>query len=325
MPQNKSALIRYQIIDRCLRDISSEWTLETIIQEVSDYLTTELGQKKGISKRTIEYDLSFMQSSEGYNAPIEKEKVGERWLWYYTDRKFSITNSPLDKNDGKKLKEALIILKQFQNFPQFKEMEEIVLKLESKTITNKDTLRPFIQFEKNELADGNRFLRGLYEVLLKNVAIDMLYKPFDKPERTITLHPYLLKEYNNRWFLVAKSNNSELIGTYGLDRIISYDISNEQFQNDETFDPEEHFKDVIGISIPTDSKPEKIILSFTPEQGNYVRTKPFHSSQKILIDNKKEFQIEITVKPNYELKKLIWSFGDAVKIISQKKLFNSAN
>ena len=325
MPQNKNALIRYQIIDRCLRDMSREWTLEAIIQEVSDYFITELGNKKGISKRTIEYDLSFMQSSEGYRAPIEKEKAGDKWFWYYTDRKFSITNSPLDKNDTEKLKEALLILKQFENFPQFRELEEIILKLQAKTITNNNTLRPFIQFEKNELAQGNRYLRGLYEVLLKNMAVDVCYQPFGKQERTITMHPYLLKEYNNRWFLVGKNHNSELIGIYPLDRIISFTISNEQFQNDKLFDPDEHFKDIIGMSIPQNQKPGKIILSFTPEQGNYVRTKPFHKSQKILKDNKKEFQIEITVIPNYELRKLIWSFGDAVKIISPTNLFDEIN
>lgn len=321
MPQNKNALIRYQIIDRCLRDISSEWTLDAIIQEVSDYLISELGKKKGISKRQIEYDLSFMQSSEGYKAPIEKEKAGDKWFWYYTDRKFSITNSPLDKNDGEKLKEALLILKQFENFPQFRELEEIILKLESKAITNKKQLRPFIQFEKNELAEGNRLVRGLYDILLKNMAIDIHYQPFGKQEMVITIHPYLLKEYSNRWFLIGKNHQSGYIDTYGLDRIIRYEISNEPFIDDVNFYPEEHFKDVIGVSIPRNKDPEKIVLSFSGIQGNYIKTKPLHKSQIILKDTKKELQIEITVIPNYELRKLIWSFGDAVSIISPEILF----
>ena len=82
MPITKSALIRYQIIDRCLRDISKEYTLNAIIDEVNEYLVVELGYHKGISQRTIEYDLQFMASSEGFNAPIEKEKAVGKWFWW---------------------------------------------------------------------------------------------------------------------------------------------------------------------------------------------------------------------------------------------------
>ena len=120
MPKTKNAWMRYRIIDRCLRD-SRDWTLEQIVEEVSNYLIQELGYKKGISKRSIEYDISFMQSSEGFSAPIEKEKHHTQWIWYYRDKKFSITNSPLNKDDVRKLNEALFLLRQFENFPQFAE------------------------------------------------------------------------------------------------------------------------------------------------------------------------------------------------------------
>lgn len=321
MPATRNALIRYQIIDRCLRDVNASWTLEQIIEEVSDYFIHELGNEKGISKRTIEYDLQFMQSSEGYSAPIEKEKAGDKWLWYYTDRKFSITNSPLDKDDADKLNDALIILKQFEHFPQFEDIEEIILKLQSKTIGTKKKPRTIIQFESNSLAEGNRHLKQLYKMILKKVVIELYYQPFGKEAFKAIVHPYLLKEYNNRWFLFAKNHQNGLIGNYALDRIISFDISHFTFTDSDDFDPIGYFNDVVGVSVTPNVKSQKIILSFSVEQGNYVRTKPLHHSQIILKDNKKEFRVEIKVIPNYELKKLIWSFGDGVKVIEPKNLF----
>jgi predicted DNA-binding transcriptional regulator YafY len=322
MPATKNALIRYQVIDRCLRDVNSTWTLEQIIDEVSDYLINELAYKKGISKRQIEYDLKFMQSSEGYNAPIENEKAGEKWLWYYSDRKFSITNSPLDKDDADKLNDALIILKQFEHFPQFEDIEEIILKLQSKTIGTKKKPRTIIQFESNPLAEGNRHLKQLYQMILKKIALELLYQPFGKESFKVVVHPYLLKEYNNRWFLFGKNHQSNLIQNFALDRIISFEVSHHDFIRDDLFEPFEYFKDVIGVSVHPTGKPEKVILSFTVEQGNYIRTKPLHHSQKILKDSKKEFHVEINVIPNYELKKLLWSFGDAVKVIEPQNLLD---
>lgn len=320
MPKNRNALIRYQIIDRCLSDVNKTWTLQQIIDEVSDYFLTELGNERGISKRTVEYDLEFMQSSEGYNAPIEKEKVRKEYYWYYTDRKFSITKSPLDRRDTEKLNEALIILKQFEHFPQFQDIEEIILKLQSKAIGTKKNPRNIIQFETNSLAEGNRHLKNLYNYLSKQLAIELVYQPFGKESFNITVHPYLLKEYNNRWFLFGKDDNKKQIQNYALDRILSLEVSNKEFEVDETFDPDVYFKDVIGVSVPEIKVLKRIVLSFKPEQGYYIKTKPIHFSQKVIKDNKKECRIELFLIPNYELNKTIWSFGENVKLISPKSL-----
>ncbi len=74
MPANKSAIIRYKILDECHRQSGYDWTLEQLTDHVSDYLINELGYSKGISKSSIEKDLLHMKSSEGYYAPIEMKK-----------------------------------------------------------------------------------------------------------------------------------------------------------------------------------------------------------------------------------------------------------
>jgi len=101
-----------------LKDVNREYTLQDITEEVSNYLIEELGHDKGVSSSTIEKDIRHMRSSEGYGAPIEVEKTASGWFYYYSDRKFSITNSPLDSADAKKLKGILAILDQFRHLPQ---------------------------------------------------------------------------------------------------------------------------------------------------------------------------------------------------------------
>ena len=158
-------------------------------------------------------------------------------------------------------------------------------------------------------------------MVLKKVALDILYQPFDKKPYRVIVHPYLLKEFSNRWYVFGKNHKTGLIERFGLDRIISFEVSHHDFIEDPSFDPNDFFKDVIGVTVPVNGNPIKIILSFNREQGNYAKTKPLHHSQKILKDTRDELQVELMLIPNYELKKLLWSFGDTVKVLEPKNLF----
>ncbi|MBK7390175.1 MAG: WYL domain-containing protein [Bacteroidetes bacterium] len=153
-------------------------------------------------------------------------------------------------------------------------MEEIVLKLESKTVINCNTVRPLIQFETNNLAEGNRHLRELYKHLSKKSVIKIEYKPFGKEAFTCLISPYLLKEYNNRWFLFGKNHQTDYIQNLALDRIEHIEKESVPFIDDLDFNPEEYFKDVIGVSV-TGNQTEKILLRFNPEQANYVKTNKY--------------------------------------------------
>ena len=41
-------------------------------------------------------------------------------------------------------------------------------------------------------------------------------------------------------------------------------------------------------------EPQKIVLSFDPFQGQYIKSLPLHKSQTVLVDNVEEFRIKIT-------------------------------
>ena len=108
MPVNKNALLRYKIIDRCLRNRYRRWTIEDLVDAVSDALYDMEGISKGVSIRTVQSDIQIMRSDKlGYNAPIE---VYDQKYYRYADPNYSITDMPLTAEDFNLIAKAVEML-----------------------------------------------------------------------------------------------------------------------------------------------------------------------------------------------------------------------
>ena len=108
MPVNKNALLRYKIIDRSLRNRYRRWTIEDLVDVVSDALYDMEGIQKGVSLRTIQADIQMMRSDKlGYNAPIE---VYDQKFYRYADPNYSITELPLTNEDVRLIDKAVDLL-----------------------------------------------------------------------------------------------------------------------------------------------------------------------------------------------------------------------
>jgi predicted DNA-binding transcriptional regulator YafY len=137
---------------------------------------------------------------------------------------------------------------------------------------------------------------------------------FGHNPHTVELHPYFVKEFHNRWYVVGYAKEKNDIRTYALDRIGHISPCSIDFIANTTIDPEDYFKDCIGINF-VDRTIELVKLSFTPAQGNYVKTQHLHRSQVILEDSQDEVIVHLNLIINHELKMLILSFGDQVKVL----------
>ena len=320
MPVNRNALIRYTTIDKCLRNRYRKWTLDDLIETCSDALYDFEGIDKGVSKRTIQLDIQTMRSEKlGYNAPII---ITDKKYYTYEDPTYSITQLPLSEQDLDKLTDAVEILKQFQGFSHFKEMTGLIQKLENKIHTEQDQSRPIIHIDKNEELKGLSHLNGLYEAILKQQVLCINYQSFKAKEaQRIYFHPYLLKEFNNRWFLVGRKTKGETIITFALDRIQSFvkaeDIS---FKADDTFHPNAYYENVIGVTVNHGLMPRIIKLAINADHAPYVLTKPIHWSQQVIEQNKNGIIISIKLIPNYELERVLLGFGPAIEVISPPNL-----
>jgi len=315
MPHNKNALIRYRTIDQCLCMRQKRWTLENLIEACTEALYEYEGFHQSVSKRTTQLDIQNMRSGKlGYFAPIV---VVDRKYYTYSNPDFSISNLPLTETDLGNLSEALDVLKQFKGFSHFEELEGMVKKLEDKIDVARQLHKAVIHMDRNEQFKGLEFLDNLYQSILKKEVLSIKYHPFGREEAAvIKLHPYLLKEYNNRWYVMGFHEHKRRIATLGLDRIVELkEDGRTPFIENNFFNPEIYFKEVIGITVDFKSQPTEVILYIKPNQAPYVLTKPLHNSQKVIRRIDKGLLISLKVRINYELLELIRSMGKEVMVV----------
>jgi len=320
MPANRNALIRYRTIDNCLRNRFRKWTLNDLIDACSDALYEYEGIDKGVSRRTVQADIQVMRSDKlGYNAPII---VLEKKYYTYEDKEYSITNIPLTQQDLGKLSEAVEMLKQFRGFSHFADVGDMVQKLEDKVYSVKNDARSIIDTEKNERLRNFSMLEELYRFIRQKQAIKMAYQSFKAREASdLILHPWILKEYRNRWFILGTRDEGRKVLIFALDRISAVEKSEVDYIEAGEFTAENYFKDIVGVSV-MNQKPSNVQLRFNPANAPYVVTKPIHSSQEIIAEEKGFITFNLCVIPNFELERVILGFGASVEVLQPRRLRN---
>lgn len=320
MAQNKNALIRYKTIDKCLQNQYREWTLNDLIEACSDALYEYEGRDVNVSKRTVQLDIQLMRSDKlGYNAPIV---VYNKRYYKYEDPDYSITNIPLTENDMNVLSDSVAMLKQFKDFSLFSELGGIIQRLEDKVNTERSQSSAIIHLDKNESLKGLEHLDALYQAILKKLPLKLTYQSFKaaKPQ-VFNFHPFILKEFNNRWFLVGKRKKNIPVVTLALDRIIAIEYNLDIEYIEENFDGDQYYKDTFGVTVHEGAEPFRVEMKINPQNAPYVITKPFHSSQKVLEQYPNgSIRIEVCVHLNYEFMRLILGFGDSIEVIEPKIL-----
>ncbi|TDX86851.1 helix-turn-helix transcriptional regulator [Epilithonimonas xixisoli] len=315
MSSNKNALIRYKTLDKCLKNKFKKYTLEDLIDECSEALFEFEGKESFVSKRTVQLDLQNMRSEKfGYEAPIE---VYERRYYRYSDPEYSIHQISVNENDLKAMNNAVQILKQFKDFSMFKDMNGVIQKLEdSIQSTNQKSI---IHLDKNEQLKGLEHIDTLYGSILNKKVLKICYKSFKAREMNIlTVHPQLLKEYNNRWFLICFHKNSMM--NLALDRMEEIEIDEKTEYIDKDFNSDRYFGEVIGVTVSETQRPKNVIFKVISKHVPYVKTKPFHHSQEIIEEDETGTTFKICVQLNFELERMILGMGEFITVLAPRKL-----
>jgi predicted DNA-binding transcriptional regulator YafY len=319
MPVNKFALIRYKTIDNCLQNRFRRWTLEDLVEACAEALFEYEGISKGVSKRTVQLDIQNMRSDKiGYNAPIE---VIDKRYYRYAEKNYSITNIPITGQDLSTLHDTVEMLKQFKGFGHFKEIGEMVTRLEDKIQKQDKNRKSVIHFERNDLLRGLEFLDSLHSSIVSKKTMKIEYKSFkaSKPAEII-FFPYMLKEYRNRWFVVGV-NQREVILHLALDRIISLNECPEvKFKRNTFFDPTTFYDDVIGVTKDLKSREVNVVFWLDNLTSPYVITKPLHGSQKVLKQDEEGVTFSIRVVHNFELERELLGFGESIRVLGPRRL-----
>ena len=315
MPTNKNAYIRYQALDKCFRDSLHRYYLEDLIDKCEEALLYYNGVG-GVSRRQIFEDIKFMESDTGWNIPLDRIKEGKKVYYRYHYPGFSINKQPLTDEEAQQLRTVIITLSRFRGLPTNEWVEDVISSLEWR-FKLRGRSENIIGFEQNEQLKGLNWLSKIIDAASNHQVVKVTYRNYknSEVETTNIVHPWYVKQYNNRWFLFGYEEETGKIANKALDRIQRISLANIPFKPNTTIDFAHFFDDVVGVSIPYDDvEKETITLRFTQTRYPYVTSKPIHKSQATV--NEKECTVSLSVKPTRELEQQILSYGSDVEVLS---------
>lgn len=319
MPVNKNAMVRYQVIDRCLRNPGRKYYIEELIEECNRALKEINHLESGVQRRQIFYDLRFMESSQGFSAPIEKIRDGRRTYYRYDDLNFSINNQPINELEAEQIRSALQVLSRFRGMPQFEWVNEIIPKIQQ-SFKLMDESEEIIGFDSNVFLKGVEHIGPLFNAILYKRVLTITYKPFGEEEAfSFTFHPYYLKQYNNRWFVFGWSEEVKEIRNPALDRIEKIEETDRNYRENQEFHPIDFFEDIIGVS-RRKGDILKIKIKADNRTAPYIETKPLHGSQKVISRESDGIIFSYELIPNIEFYQQILFYGETVEIIEPAEI-----
>lgn len=317
MPTNKNAQLRYQILDRCFSDFRRRYEIEDLLDKVNETLMDLYGT--AVSIRQIRDDIKYMRDRVTYNAPIKAYPYyGKKCYYRYEDENFSIFNNELTTEEVTKLRSTIEMLNRYRGIPANAWLEEVISNLEYR-FGVKPNSENIVSFDQNEQLKGLEYLSELIDAATNHQPLQILYKTYNGIETATTIHPYHLKQYNNRWFLWGLEEN-ETYGNYltnkALDRIVGISkINDKAFIHNNDINFTLFFHDIVGVTIPREHQtPVQIVLKFDPNRFPYVISKPIHHTQAVI--SEEEHIISIMVRPNKELESILFSYGPQVEVLS---------
>ncbi len=315
MPTNKNAAIRYQTLDKCFRDRRHRYYMEDLIDKCEEaiYYYNGVG---GVSRRQIFEDIKFMESETGWSVPLERKQDGRRVYYRYSEPDFTINAQPLTEDEARQLRSVIITLRRFRGLPSNAWVDEVISNLEWR-FGLRGKQENMIGFEQNPYLRGLNLLPDIIDAATSHQAVRITYRNYKNcdEEYTVVVHPWYIKQYNNRWFLMAYDAEADRISNYALDRIQNFNVEEDvAYIPNKEVDFEHYFDDVFGVTIPpSDVEKIRVLLQFSKKQYPYIVSKPLHHSQEIVDAENRILTVE--VRPTYEFTQLILSFGFDVKVL----------
>lgn len=310
----KQKLQRLLTLDKCLRNEYRWMSMAELLRACNKVLESKGFAK--VSERTVREDFRTIDTE--YDVKILKELRGHTAYFRYEDTTYSIAQQILPEEANSTLKKAIEVLDELGNSPHV---------LWVKTLLRQITLEaPYakignIQFQNNLDLAGLNFFNDLAGYIVNKRAIRLTYKAYGKEEQTCIMHPYLLKQYNDRWYLVGQNDGYETFSNRAIDRIVKVEEANVEYKGTGV-DFEEYYEYTIGVTFEPGDPVEDIVLKVDPQRYNYIRSKPLHWTQTELheLSDDEHKYVRLKLRVNRELTALLLSYGRDVEVVSPATL-----
>ena len=335
---------RYLVLDQCLRDRNRYYYLEDLVEAVNRMLRRYDFYE--VSQRTVQEDLKFMQSGEGFGAVLAKRYDGHTKIYTYEDPHFSIMNLPMTDRESDLLSATIMMLSRFRGMPNYKWLENTLRMLRVKFNVGAKTAS--VNLDQNEGLKGlDDWFEPLFEACRKRLIVTLLYNRFDRLDKepsSRVIEPYQMREHNNRWYLVGREGAKQprlAMVVVPIDRILELKVESVEERdkreaeggrfavpNDDKTDA--YFKDVIGLSRNPESTPETVRVKAWGLTAHFMDTKPLHPSQSVhdsgvmmhpVTGKETEYKVfEWNVIPNEPLIQQLLVYGNEAEVIEPLSL-----
>lgn len=318
---SKIAQIRYRAIDRALRRNPDGLSWQQLADECYEtYRRYGMEDRQVPSRRTILEDIRTLRSGAvGRPAPIEYSK-GRGYR--YAESGYAFQKDPLGPEDLATLLNLVDWAEQLTYGQLPAGFSDTIHRLANHLRTGVRAQDPSIQLDRPGGFDGRENMQPLHHAILSRTALGISYQEYLLEPREHTLSPYLLKEYNRRWFVLAYDHEAHQLWTFPLDRIIKVvELPLTSFHDAPRLEPLRWLDPIVGVIRPPEEIPVSIKLLTTPLQACYLRTKPLHRTQvEVGTAGALRPAFTLTLIPNPELEMQLLSFGDAVEVVEPASL-----
>lgn len=329
MPITRSAFQRYRLIDE---------TISRYPRQFSKQKLFELCQEKcGIrSVSSLEKDIQRLR--EDHDAPIAYDK--RRDGYYYTNPQFRLLKLMLTPDDMEALEQAREVLAATQGASVANELDnalqrvrqslDIIREVKPDDRGQSGSTRRVVYVEEKILGGNRQYVPVLIRAINQNRQVQFRYTKHENPEgnapgteqpRLRWLHPILLREVDESWYVIGYDEKTGRERTFALDRMSHLDLTDEPCAVPPAIldNVSELFEHIYGI---TDSHGpvEEIVLSFSPLFGRYVKAKPIHQTQEVLSDTDEACVIRLRLAPNRDLLMHLRSYGEHLKVLQPPSL-----
>ncbi len=166
---------------------------------------------------------------------------------------------------------------------------------------------------------GQQHLQTLLQACIKKRPVRFIHTKYQNGEpNEVHLEPYQIRENDGRWYVIGIKLNQEQkpeMRSLGLDRISNLEILNNTFEYDQALDPDIYYRYRVGIGDDFKDQPENIVLEVDVVNWNWIRSNPWHHSQKLLSSSDKFVRFGLFAIPSMGLQREIMAWAPLVKVI----------
>lgn len=311
MRNHNNAYIRYRALDACFRNYRKRYYIDDLLEAVNDVLYNYNGTS--IEQRQLYKDIADMEREAvngGANVRIVRIQDGKRKFIRYSNPNFTLFEPSISQKEAQLLSDTIQLLSRFKGLPRFDWIEETLARLRQ-TFQLDDEIAGTVSFQQNPYLSGLKWFGRLFDAIVEKTVLNITYHHFGKKPRVRQVHPYQLRQDNNRWYLVGyeeRQSKRHPLVMLPIDRIDEVEreqkvrrVRNAQgvrgFLDEDEFlrvegtkfrekpaelDIDDYFYDIVGVSLDPDREPDRIVLKVGYPDAEYLNTKPLHGSQHVI-------------------------------------------